>query len=139
MKKMWSLDVFLAIVFMLGLTSNSYAGSDRIMIAVPAAQVDKANLVFVRFSGPDGAALESDVLKQMVIHDHDCSSEHIFELVTDYKMGYAPKKFVVGIYLFPHTWSGNALCFSVPGIGKVEQRFNPSAGSGRYFDLKLVP
>ena len=140
MHKMHLSKIFLAIIFMLWFASGSYAGSDRIMIAVSPTQMEKADLVFIQFFGPDGMVLESDALYKMAIHDHDCDAGRIFELVNDYKLGYAAKKFVVGIYLFPRTWSDSTLCFDIPGMGKVSQSFAASlSGSGRYLNLKLAP
>lgn len=139
MNKTRLLDILLAMIVMLGVTSYSYAGSDRWIMVMSAERMDKENLVFVRFLGPDGAALESGVLEQMVIREQDCSSGHIFEMVKDYKMGYAPKHMLVGIYLFPHAWNNKPLCFSVPNLGKIEQSLEPTANNSRSFQLKMVP
>jgi hypothetical protein len=139
MKKTWLLDVFLAIIVTLGVTSCSYAGSDRWIMAMTAERMDKTNLVFVRFFGPDGIALESGALEKMVIREQDCSAGHIFEIVKDYKMGYAPKNMLVGVYLSPYVWNNKTLCFSVPNLGKVEQSLNPAANNSRSFQLKMVP
>ena len=137
--KAWLADVFLAIIAMLGVASYSYAGSDRLIMSMSAERMDQENLVYVRFVGPDGAALESDALKQMVIREQDCSSGRIFKMIKDYKMGYAPKNMLVGIYLEPHVWNNKTLCFSVPNLGKIEQNLNPAANNGRSFQLKVVP
>ena len=139
MNKTWILDVLLAIIVTLGVASYSYAGSDRWIMAMTAQRMDKGNLVYVRFLGPDGVALESDALEQMVIREQDCSSGHIFEMVKDYKMGYAPKNMLVGIYLPSHVWSNKTLCFSVPNLGKIEQSLNLAANKSRSFQLKMVP
>lgn len=139
MNKTWLSDVFLAIVVMLGVASYSYAGSDRWIMTMTAERMVKTGLVFVRFFGPDGVALESDALEKMVIREQDCSSGHIFEMVKDYKMGYAPKNMLVGIYLSPYVWNNKTLCFSVPNLGKVEQSLNPTANNSRTFQLKMVP
>lgn len=137
MNKTWLSDVFLAIIVMLGVTSYGYAGSDDLIMAMTAERMNKGNLVHVRFLGPDGAALESHALKQMVIREQDCSSGHIFEMAKDYKIGYAPKNMLVGIYLPPHVWSNKTLCFSIPNIGKIEQSLNPAANNSRSFQLKM--
>lgn len=133
------LGIVLAVVVMFGADNSSYAGSERLIMAMSAARMDQENLVYVKFIGPDGAALESDVLKQMVIREQDCNSGHVFEMVTDYKIGYAPKSMLVGIYLFPHAWNKKSLCFSVLGLGKIEQSLAPITNKGRIFQLKLVP
>lgn len=138
MKITWLLNAVLAIIVTLGTATYSYAGSDRWIMAMSAARMDKTNLVFVRFSGPDGVALESGVLEQMVIREQDCGSGHVFEMVKDYRMGYAPKGMLVGIYLSPFVWYKKPLCFSVPGLGKIEQSLDPVANNGRTFQLKMV-
>lgn len=138
MNKTRLMDILLAIIVMLGVSSYSYAGSDRWIMAMTAERMDKVNLVFVRFFGPDGVALESDALEQMVIREQDCSSGHIFEMVKDYKMGYSPKHMLVGIYLSPYVWNNKPLCFNVPGLGKIEQSLDPATNNGRTFQLKMV-
>ena len=137
MNKTWLSDAFLAIIVMLGVTSYGYAGSDDLIMTMTAEGMAKGNLVHVRFLGPDGAALESHALRQMVIREQDCSSGHIFEMAKDYKIGYAPKNMLVGIYLSPHVWSNKTLCFSIPNIGKIEQSLNPAANKSRSFQLKM--
>ena len=139
MNRTWLAEVFLAIIVMLGVASYSHAGSDRLIMSMSAERMDQEDLVYVRFLGPDGVALESNVLKQMVIREQDCSTGHIFKMINDYKMGYAPKNMLVGIYLFPHVWNNKTLCFSVPNLGKIEQSLNPAANNGRSFQLKVVP
>jgi len=133
------LNAALAMIVTLGVASYSYAGSDRWIMAMTAERMDKTNLVFVRFYGPDGVALESAVLEQMVIREQGCSSGHIFEMVKDYRMGYAPKNMLVGIYLSPFVWYKKPLCFSVPNLGKIEQSLDPSANNSRTFQLKMAP
>jgi len=132
-------DVCLAIIVMLGVTTYSYSGSDRLIMSMSEKRMGQENLVYVQFLGPDGAAIESEVLRQMVIREKDCSSGRIFKMIEDYKIGYAPKNMLVGIYLDPHVWSGKTLCFSVPGMGKIEQGLNPAANNSRVFQLKMNP
>jgi len=132
-------NAVLAIIVTLGAATYSYAGSDRWIMGMTAERMVKMNLVFVRFLGPDGVALESDVLEQMVIREQDCSSGHVFKMVKDYRMGYAPKNMQLGLYLSPFLWSKKTLCFSVPNLGKIEQSLNPKAGIDRAFEMKLVP
>ena len=108
-------------------------------MAMTADRMDKSNLVFVRFFGPDGAALESDALKQMVIREQDCSSGKAFEMSKDYRMGYAPKNMLLGIYLSPFVWYKKSLCFNVPGLGKIVQSLDPAANNSRSFQLKMTP
>lgn len=139
MRITWLLNAVLAMMVMLGVTSYSYAGSDRWIMAMTAERMDKGNLVFVRFLGPDGVALESEALEKMAIREQDCSSGHIFAMVKDYKMGYAPKNMQLGIYLPAHVWSNKTLCFSVPNLGKIEQSLDPAASKSRSFQLKMVP
>jgi hypothetical protein len=135
----WIARVLLAIIVALGVTSFSYAGSDRWIMAMTAEHMEKGNLVFVRFFGTNGTALESDVLQTMVIREQDCSSGHLFEIAKDYKMGYAPKNMLLGVYLPPHVWNKRSLCFMVPNMGKIEQVLDPAANNNRTFQLKIVP
>lgn len=139
MKFTWFVKIVLAVIVTFGAATYSYAGSDRWIMVMTTARMDKAHLVFVRFFGPDGVALESAALEKMVIREQDCSTGHIFEMVKDYKMGYAPKNMMVGIYLSPFVWYKKSLCFSVPGMGKIEQSLDPSVGKSRIFQLKIVP
>jgi hypothetical protein len=132
-------DVLLAIFVMLSVVSNSYAGSDRWIMSMTAERMERGDLVFVRFFGKDGAALESDALQTMVLREQDCSLGHIFEIAKDYKLGYAPKNMLVGIYLPARVWNKKPLCFSVPNLGKFEQLLDPATNSGRIFQLKMVP
>ena len=132
-------DVFLAAIAMLGAASYSHAGSDRLIMAMSAERMDQENLVYVRFLGPDGAALESDALKQMVIREQDCSSGRVYKMPKDYKMGYAPKNMLVGIYLEPHAWNNKTLCFSFPDLGKTAQKLDLAANNGRSFQFKVAP
>jgi hypothetical protein len=137
MKKTWLLEIFLVMI-MLSVTPYSYAGSDRWIMTMTIERMNKENLVFVRFFGPDGAALESDDLMQIVIRKEDCSTGHTFQITKDYRMGFAPKNMLLGIYLSPFVWNNKSLCFSVPGVGKVEQRLNPAVDHSRSFQLKMT-
>ena len=139
MDKTRLLNAFLAMIILLGAASNSYAGSDNWIMAMTAERMEKGNLVFVRFLGPNGAALESDALKLMVIREQDCSSGQLFEVAKDYKLGYAPKNMQLGIYLPKHVWNNKTLCFSVPNLGKLVQGLDPTANNSRTFQLKMVP
>jgi len=133
------LEVFLASIVMLSVAPCSYAGSDRLIMSMKAQRMDQEDLVYARFLGPDGAALESDILNRMVIREQDCSSGHIIKMIKDYKIGYVPKSMLVGIYLYPQAWKNKTLCFSVPNLGKIEQVLNPKVNNGRTFEMKLVP
>lgn len=124
---------------MLGVAPCGYAGSDRLIMSMSAQRMDKEDMVYVRFLGPDGAVLESNVLSRMVIREQDCSTGRILEIIGDYKIGYAPGNMLAGIYLYPQAWKSKTLCFSVPDYGKTEQGLNPSANNGRLFQLKMVP
>jgi len=117
----------------------AHAGSDRLIMAMSAQRMEHENLVYVRFAGPNGEALESDVLKKMLIREQDCNSGRALEMINDYKIGYAPKNMLVGIYLFPHAWHGKTLCFNVPGLGKFEQSLNLEANQGRIFQIRIAP
>jgi hypothetical protein len=139
MSNMRLLEVCLASIVMLGVAPCSYAGSDRLIMSMSVERMDQEDLVYVRFLGPDGAALESDVLSQTVIREQDCSSGNILKIIDDYKIGYAPKNMLVGIYLYPRAWKNKTLCFSIPNLGKIEQGLNPAANHGRSFQLKVVP
>lgn len=138
MNRMWLSEVFLAIIVMLGAVPCGYAGSDRLIMSMSAQRMDQEDLVYVRFLGPDGVALESNVLSRMVIREQDCSSGRILKMIDDYKIGYAPKNMLVGIYLYPQAWKSKTLCFSIPHLGKIEQGLNPAANNGRSFQLTVV-
>ena len=101
--------------------------------------MDEEDLVYVRFLGPDSAALESNVLNRMIIREQDCGSGRILKVIKDYKIGYAPKNMMVGIYLYPQAWKNKSLCFSIPNLGKIEQGLNPGVNNGRSFQLKVAP
>jgi len=139
MSKMRLLQTFLVSIVMLGMAPCSYAGSDRLIMSMSAKRMDREDLVYVRFIGPDGAALESNVLGQMVIRERDCVSGKILKIIDDYKIGYAPKNLLVGIYLFPHSWKNKTLCFGFPNLGQIEQDLNPAANNGRSFQFKVAP
>ncbi len=139
MGRMRLLAVFLVSIVMPGVAPCSHAGSDRLIMSMSAERMDREDIVYVRFLGPDGAALESSVLSRMVIREPDCSSGSILEIIDDYKIGYAPKNMLVGIYLYPQAWKNKTLCFSVPDMGRTEQSLNPAANNGRSFQLKVIP
>ena len=139
MSKTWLSEIFVVIIVTLGMTTYGYAGSDRLIMSMSAERMDQEDLVYVRFFGPDGTALESRDLKQMVIREQDCTSGRDFKIVDDYKIGYAPENMLVGIYLYPQAWNNNMLCFSVPNMGMVKLSLDPSANNGRSFELKIVP
>jgi len=132
-------DVCLAMMAMLVAIPSGFAGSDRLIMSMTAKRMHQENLVYAQFLGQDGTALESDSLKQMVIREQDCSSGRTLQMIKDYKIGYAPKSMLVGIYLEQHAWSGKNLCFIVPKLGRIEQSLNPSSNNSRIFQLKLVP
>ena len=130
-------EILLAMMVALSVSSYSHAGSERLIMSMSAKRMDQENLVYVRFVGPNGAALESNVIKQMVIREHDCNSGRPLEMVKDYKIGYAPKNMLVGIYLYPQAWSNKTLCFGAPNLGNVEQMLNPVINNGRSFQLRF--
>jgi len=138
MNKIRLLNSFLTIIMLLAMTS-SYAGSDRLILSMSAERMVREDLIFVRFLGPDGTALESNVLKQMAILEQDCNSGRILKIVNDYKIGYAPKNMLVGVYLYPQAWGNKSLCFNVPNLGKVKQSLDPAANNGRMFQLNVIP
>lgn len=127
----------LGVGILLSMTS-SFAGSDRWIMVMTDQRMVQENLVFVKFSAADGSTLESDALKQMVIRKTDCDTGRTLEMITDYKMGYEPKKMQVGIYLYPHSWTNQPLCFSVPQLGKIQQQLDPIGNNGRIFQLRMV-
>lgn len=137
MKKMWLPYVMLAIVAMAGVAPASFAGSDRLIMAITSKRMLQEQLIHVRFFGPDSVALESDALKQMSIQS--CNSGHAFEMVNDFKIGYAPENKMVGIYLYPQAWKNNTLCFSIPGLGKVEKEFTSEDVNGHSIQLNVGP
>ena len=132
------LRAILASIAMFGIAPCGHAGSDRLIMSMSAQRMDQEDLVYVRFIGADGAALESNVLGRILIREGDCSSGNALKIVDDYKIGYAPNDMLVGIYLSPHAWKNKNLCFIFPGLGKIEQGLNPSAGNGRSFLLKVA-
>lgn len=129
----------LVIIVSCGAASVCYAGSERFIMTMTTERMEKDNLVFARFFGANGEVLESDVLKQLVIREQDCASGALLTLTKEYKLGYAPKSRLVGVYLYPQAWQGKSLCFEVPGLGKVEKLFNPMENKGNIFELKIVP
>lgn len=139
MSKMRLLPAVLISIAILGMAPCSHAGSDRLIMSMSAKRMDREDLVYVRFIGPNGAALESNVLSSMVIRVQDCSSGNILRIIDDYKIGYAPKNMLVGIYLFPQAWKNKNLCFSFPNLGKIEHDLNPAANNGRSFQLRVAP
>lgn len=128
----------LAIAAMLVMPLSSLAGSDRLIMGMTMENMNRLNLVYVRFIGPAGETLEFEALKKMVVREQDCDTGHRFEMVKDYRAGYFPQNMMIGMYLSPYAWRDRTLCFSVPGVGKVEQKFDPSANGGRAFQLKLA-
>lgn len=136
MKKMRLSHVMLAIVAMVGVTPASYAGSERLIMTMTSKRMLQEQLIHVRFFGPDSAVLESDTMKKMAIQD--CNSGKVFEMVKDYKIGYAPENKVVGMYLFPKAWKNNTLCFSVPSLGKAEKKFTSEDVNGQSIHLNMV-
>lgn len=139
MKKLWVSKAFLSMIIALGMASCSYAGSERLIMAMTTQRMDQENLVHVQFLSPEGISLESSTLKQMLIRERDCNTGHVFEMVKDYKIGYAPKNMLVGIYLYPRVWSNKTLCFNVPNLGKIEQGLDTATNNGRFFQLKVAP
>ena len=139
MNKMLLFKSLVTFIVLLGMTSYSYAGSDRMILSMSTERMDQEDLTYVRFLGPDGAALESNILKQMVIREQDCNSGSILEIVSDYKIGYAPENMLVGVYLYPQAWNNKTLCFSVPDLGEVKQSLNPATNNGRLFQLNIAP
>lgn len=139
MKKLRLPGVVLAILAVVGVTPASFAGGERWIMAMTSERMVQEQLVHVRFLGPDSVALESDALKQMVIREQDCGSGNAFEMARDYKMGFAPENKLVGIFLFPKAWKSNTLCFSVPGVGKVEKNLTATDNIGHSIQLSVVP
>ncbi len=129
----------LAFVALWGAAPACFAGSERFIMTMTSERMANDNLVFARFLGPHGEVLESDVLKQLVIRVGDCASGPVLTLTKEYKLGYSPESRLIGVYLFPQAWRGKSLCFAVPGLGRVEQLFNPAEESSRIFNLKIVP
>ena len=100
--------------------------------------MNRLNLVYVKLIGPKSEAIEFNQLTQVEIREQDCNSGHLFKMTKDYRAGYYPKGLLIGIYLSPYAWRNRTLCFSVPGIGKVEQKLDPIANKGRSFHLQLA-
>lgn len=139
MKKLHLPGVLLAIFAMAGITPASFAGGERWIMAMTSERMVQEQLIHVRFLSPDNVALESDALKQMVIREQDCSSGHAFEMARDYKMGFALENKLVGIYLYPQVWKNKPLCFSVPGLGKVEKSLTAADNAGHSIQLNVAP
>lgn len=132
-----SFQFILVVIALFCTATSSYAGSDRLIMTMSAKRMVQEDLVYVRFLGPDGAALESNVLKQVVIREQDCSNGRILKIVDDYKIGYAPKNMLVGLYLLPHAWKNKPLCFTFPGLGMLEQSLDPAINKGRLFQFNV--
>ncbi len=139
MRKLQLTFVFLATVAFIGLSSAGFAGSTRLIMTMTSERMVQEQLIHVRFLGSDGAELESDALKQMVIRQHDCASGHVFDLEMDCKIGYEPDHKLVGIYLYPKVWKNKSLCFSIPNQGKVEREFTKTDNDGHSIQLKVMP
>lgn len=139
MKKSRLPATLMAIFVLAGVAPDSFAGSDRWIMAMTPDRMVQEKLIHVRFVGSGGVALESDALKKMVIREQDCSSGHAFEMARDYKMGYAPENKLVGIYLYPRAWKDKTLCFSVPGLGKAEKSLTAADNDGRSIQLDVAP
>jgi len=139
MRKIHYLQAFLMSIAMLGMVPCSHAGSDRLIMSMSVQRMDQEDLVHVRFVGPDDAALESNVLGRMEIREQNCSSGNILKIIDDYKIGYAPKSMLVGIYLYPQAWKSKKLCFSIQNLGKIEQGLDPAENNSRLFQLRVAP
>jgi hypothetical protein len=124
----------LALLATLAIAPPSHAGSERLIMNMTAQRMAQEQLIHVRFVGRDGTALESNALQQIAIREQDCESGRAFEMTRDYKMGYEPEKRQVGIYLLPHAWKDKMLCFSIPGLGRIEKQFT-DADSGHSIPL----
>lgn len=120
------------------LSTTAMAGSDRWIMAITPEHAAQQDLVHLYFITGNGTRIESDSLKKMVIDNQGCKAEKPYEVVINYKLGYGPNRGAVGIYLLPAAWHDQAVCFSVPGIGRVEQRFDATA-SGKSMELTLLP
>jgi len=127
----------IALISTWSVASTCVAGSERFIMTMTDERMAHDNLIFARLFGPDGAVLESDVLKKLVIREGDCTSGHALALTKEYKLGYSPKNRLVGVYLFPQAWKDSSICFEVEGLGKAERRFNPAKDEPRVFELTL--
>lgn len=139
MKRAWALSIFLALVAMTCLSTPSYAGSDRWIFTMTPERMAKEKIVHVRFFGPDGTALESDSLQKMLIREQDCNTGHTYEMILDYKMGFAPGNKLVGLFLYSKVWENKTLCFTMPGIGKLEKQLSPADSQDHSIHLKFAP
>ncbi|MEW6312533.1 MAG: hypothetical protein AB1513_00555 [Pseudomonadota bacterium] len=116
------------------LAPASHAGSERLIMNMTAQRMAQEHLIHARFVSRDGTALESNALQQIAIREKDCESGRAFEMTRDYKIGYEPEKKQVGLYLLPHAWKDKTLCFSIPGLGRIEKQFTDT-DSGRSIPL----
>ena len=139
MNKLSLINSFLTFIVLLFMTFYSYAGSDRMILSMSAERMDQEDLIYVRFLDPDGAALESDILKQIDIREQDCNLGNLLKIVTDYKIGYAPENMLVGVYLYPQAWTNKTLCFNFPDLGEVKLSPGLDVGNSRTFLLTVTP
>ena len=131
--------IFLASVTLISAPQASFAGSTRLIMTMTSKRMVQEQLIHVRFLDPNNVALESEVLKQMVIREKDCTSGHAIEIELDYKIGYDPDHKLVGIYLYPSAWKDKFLCFSTPSQGKVERVFTEKDADGHSIQLNVAP
>lgn len=139
MSRYGTIQLILGLIVLLTLITSAYAGSDRLIMSMSAQRMDQEDLVYVQFLGPDGVALETHSLGQMVIRENSCNTGTILKIIDDYKIGYSPESMLVGIYFYPQAWKNKKLCFRIPELGMAEGGLDPTTNKSRSFQLKIVP
>ncbi len=139
MSRNGTIQLILGLIVFLTVITFAYAGSDRLIMSMSAQRMDQEDLVYVQFLGPDGVALETLSLGQMIIRANNCSTGTILKIIDEYKIGYSPESMLVGIYLYPQAWKNKKLCFRIPELGMVERGLDPTTNKSRSFQLKFVP
>ncbi|MDX8386541.1 MAG: hypothetical protein R8M11_08525 [Gallionella sp.] len=137
MNKISLLGSFLAAIVMLGITSHSYAVGERLIMNMTEKRMNRQNLIHIRFENANGKILSSKVIHKMVIREQDCDAGPILDITQDYKVGFSTSGMQVGVYMVAKSWRDHALCFSVPSIGSVQQRFDPESNQSRDFTVTI--
>jgi hypothetical protein len=105
---------------LMSFSTSIFAGSERWIMKMTADRMMKEKLIHVKFADDEGNALESDVLKQMVIREDACESGKQYFMPDDYRLGYYYMPKLVGIYLKEKNWANKNLCFTFQEIGMEE-------------------
>ncbi|GEM_PF-3020724 len=139
MYKISLLGSFLTAIAMLSFTASSYAVGERLIMNMTEKRMNRQNLIHIRFENTLGKTLSSKVIHKMVIRAKDCNTGPLLEITKDYKVGFSTAGMQVGIYVVARSWREQALCFSVPGLGSVQQSFDPESNQSRDFVVTIAP